>query len=140
MGEVMTHPLDDYEQKLTERRKQSHQPSSQVEKLRQELQKSKQHFQQEKQQILLDKQQIEEEKHQLHWEKLRLQQELYDSQERERQILERERILLQQLQQIQLDKTSHVQESQNESSWIISREEIHNYDRSDIRKRWLGRS
>ena len=122
VGEVMTHPLDDYEQKL---RKQSHQPSSQlkkVEQLRQELQESKQHFQQEKQQLLLDKQQIEEENHQLHQEKLRLQQELHDIQEREQQILERERILLQEIQQ---DKTSLAQESQNESTWIISREEIH---------------
>ena len=135
MGEVMTHPLNDYEKKLTKRRKQSHQPSNQlkeVEQLRQELQESKQRFQKEKQQLLLDKQQIEEEKqtiqqeyHRLHQEKLRLQRELQDSQEREQQIVERERILLQQLQQIQQDKTSHVQESQNESTWIISREEIH---------------
>ena len=122
MGEIMTHPLND---KLTKRRKQSHQPSSQLKEVEQELQRSKQHFQQEKQQLLLDKQQIEEENHQLHQEKLRLQQELQDSQEREQQILERERILHQQLQQIQQDQTSHVQESQNESTWIISREEIH---------------
>ena len=105
----MIHPLNE------EKRKQSHQPSSQLEiKLRQELQKSKQYLQQErqeKQQLLQDKQQIEVEKHQLHQEKLRLQQ--------------RERILLQQLQEIQEDKTGHVQELQNESSWIISREEIH---------------
>ena len=130
------HPLNDYEQKLTKRRKQSHQPSSQlkeIEQLRQELQKLQQYLQQErqeKQQLLLDKQQIEVEKqsiqqknHQLHQEKLRLQQELHDSQEEEQHVLERERILLQQLQEIQHDKTS--QELQNESSWIISREEIH---------------
>ena len=121
----MTYPLTDFEQKLKEKRKSQH---KEVEQLRQELQILKQHLQQERQQkhqLLLDKQQIEEEKQQLHQEKLRLQHELYDSQEREQQIVERERILLKQLQRMQEDKTSHVQESQNESSWIISREEIH---------------
>ena len=107
----MTHPLNDYELKLTERRKQSQSSSSQ---LHQELQEMKQRLQQQSQLLQQERQ-----------EKLRLQQELHDSQERERQVLERERILLQQLQQIQQDKTSHVQESQNESTWIISREEIH---------------
>ena len=123
VGEVMTHPLNDYELKLTERRKQSQSSSSQIKQLHQELQEIKQRLQQQSQLL----QQERQEKHDLHQEKLRLQQELQDSQERERQVLERERILLQQLQlqQIQQDKTSHVQESQNESTWIISREEIH---------------
>ena len=136
----MMHPLNDYELKLTERKKQSHQPSiSEIQQLRQELQVSKQHIQQqsiqlqqecqEKQQLLLDKQRNEErfqqEIHQLHQEKLRFQQQLQDSQEREQQLLERERILLQQLQEMQEGKSGHVQELQNESSWIISREEIH---------------
>ena len=144
MGEVMTHPLNDYQQKLTERRKQTHQPSItelqvEIQRLRQELQVPEQHNQQqsiqfqqerqEKQQLLLDKQQNEErlqrEIHQLRQEKLRFQQQLQDSQEREQQVLERERILLQQLHEIQEGKSGHIQELQNESTWIISREEIH---------------
>ena len=119
----MTHPLNEYELKLTERRKQSRQPSiSEIQHLRQELQLSKQCLQQErqeKQKLLLDKKQNEErlqqENHQLYQEKFGLQQQLQDSQEREQ-------LLLQQLQE---GKSGHVQELQNESSWIISREEIH---------------
>ena len=128
IGEVMTHPLKDYELKLTERRKLSQSSLGQLQEikhLRQKLQESKQHLQQEHQEKQQKIQSIQQENHQLHQEKLRLQEELQDSQQRERQVLERERILLQQLQQIQQDKTSHVQESQNESTWIISREEIH---------------
>ena len=116
----MTHPLNVYELKLTERKKQSHQPSiSEIQQLRQELQESKQHLQQErqeKQQLLLDKQRNEEmlqqEIHQLQQEKLRFQQ----------QSQEREQLLLQQLQEMQEGKS---EELQNESTWIISREEIH---------------
>ena len=111
VGEIMTHPLNDYELKLTERRKQSQLSSNQ---LHQELQETKQRLQQQSQLL----QQERQEKHHLHQEKLRLQQELQYSQEREQ-------LLLQQLQEIQQDKTSLVQESQNESTWIISREEIH---------------
>ena len=112
VGEVMTHPLEDYELKLTERRK-SQLSSSQIKQLHQELQETKQCLQQQSQLLQQERQ-----------EKLRLQQELHDSQERERQVLEREGILLQQLQEVQQDKTGHEQES-NESTWIISREEIH---------------
>ena len=123
VGEVMRHPLNDYELKLTEIRRQSQSSLGQL----QELQESKQHLHQLLHQERREKQSIQQENHQLHQEKLRLQQELHHSQERERQVLERERILFQQLQlqEIQQDKTSHVQESQNESTWIISREEIH---------------
>ena len=140
----MTHPLINYKLTLTERKEQAHQPSVselqvELERLRQELQMSEQHNQkqsiqlqqehQEKQQLLLDKQQNEErlqqEIHQLHQEKLRFQQQLQDSQEREQQVLERERILLQQLHEMQEGKSGHIQELQNESTWIISREEIH---------------
>ena len=123
VGEVMRHPLNDYELKLTEIRRRSQSSLGQL----QELQESKQHLQQLLHQERREKQSIQQENHQLHQEKLRLQQELHHSQQRERQVLERERILLQQLQlqEIQQDKTSHVQESQNESTWIISREEIH---------------
>ena len=123
VGEVMRHPLNDYELKLTEIRRRSQSSLGQL----QELQESKQHLHQLLHQERREKQSIQQENHQLHQEKLRLQQELNHSQERERQVLERERILLQQLQlqEIQQDKTSHVQESQYESTWIISREEIH---------------
>ena len=140
----MTHPLINYKLTLSERKKQAHQPSIselqvEIERLHQELQVSEQHNQkqsiqlqqehQEKQQLLLDKQQndekLQQEIHQLHQEKLRFQQQLHDSQEREQQILERERILLQQLHEIQEGKSGHIQELQNESTWIISREEIH---------------
>ena len=114
----MTHPLNNYELKLAERRKQSQPSSSQIKQLHQELQETKQRLQQQSQLLQQQSQLLQQERQ----EKLRLQQELHDSQERERQVLERERILLQQVQQ---DKTGHEQELQNESTWIISREEIH---------------
>ena len=69
VGEIMTHPLNDYELKLTERRKQSRLSSNQ---LHQELQETKQRLQQQSQLL----QQERQEKHHLHQEKLRLQQEL----------------------------------------------------------------
>ena len=118
VGEVMTHPLNNYELKLAERKKQSQPSSSQIKQLHEELQETKQHVQQQSQLLQQQSQLLQQERQ----EKLRLQQELHDSQEREQQVLERERILLQQVQQ---DKTGHEQESQNESTWIISREEIH---------------
>ena len=126
----MLHPLNDYELKLIERRRHSHQ--QEMKQLRKELQESKQLLQQErreKQQLLMENQQIEEEKqsiqqqnHQLHQEKLRFQQELQDSQEREHRVLMEKQVLLQQLHETQQDEP---QKLQNESSWIISREEIH---------------
>ena len=140
VGKIMSYPLNDYELTLKERRRQlSSSQVQEIKQLQQELQQSKQHFQQEcqknlqlltenqriaeeKQRIEGEKQSIQQQNHQLYQEKLRLQQELRDSQERERHVLMEKQVLLQQLQEIQQNEA---QELQNESSWIISREEIH---------------
>ena len=121
LGDVMTHPLSDYEQKLIKRR-QSHQPSFQeMQQLYRQLLESKEQLQQERQEKQRIQETFQQEIRQLHQEKLIFQQ----SQERELEVLQRERILLNQLQEVQQGKTGFVQELHNESSWIISREEIH---------------